>query len=105
MLMIGVCVVVMMLGYTAMIICGYVIAGTGPSGSRSRGSQRGHHGRSGRRPRASARRNARAHLARIPPRAGRRPDRLRRHGHRHRVDPGAHTGPAEAGQCHGACRL
>ena len=26
-LMVGVCVVVMMLGYTAMIICGYVIAG------------------------------------------------------------------------------
>ncbi len=66
MLMIGVCVVVMMLGYTAMIICGYVIAAhrarsaadlAALSGATTAGQ--------GGDPCASARRNARAHLARI----------------------------------------
>ena len=66
MLMIGVCVVVMMLGYTAMVICGYVIAGhraraaadlAALSGATTAGQ--------GGDPCASARRNARAHLARI----------------------------------------
>jgi secretion/DNA translocation related TadE-like protein len=66
MLMIGVCVVVMMFGYTAMIICGYVIAGhraraaadlAALSGATTAGQ--------GGDPCASARRNARAHLARI----------------------------------------
>jgi secretion/DNA translocation related TadE-like protein len=66
MLMIGVCVVVMMLGYTAMIICGYVIAGhrarsaadlAALSGAPTAGQ--------GGDACAAARRNARAHLARV----------------------------------------
>ncbi|HEU4547764.1 MAG TPA: Rv3654c family TadE-like protein [Microlunatus sp.] len=66
MLMIGVCVVVMMLGYTAMVFCGYLIAGhraraaadlAALSGATAAGQ--------GGDPCASARHNARAHRAHL----------------------------------------
>ncbi len=66
MLMIGVCVVVMTLGYTAMIVCGYVIAGhraraaadlAALSGATTAGQ--------GGDPCDAARRNARAHGAEV----------------------------------------
>ncbi|HYI55462.1 MAG TPA: Rv3654c family TadE-like protein [Microlunatus sp.] len=66
MLMIGVCVVVMMLGYTAMIICGYAIAGhrarsAADLAALSGATTAGQGGDAC----AAARRNARAHLARV----------------------------------------
>lgn len=66
MLMIGVCLVVMVLGYTAMIICGYLIAGhraraaadLAALSAATTASQGGD-------PCGAARRNAQAHRARI----------------------------------------
>jgi secretion/DNA translocation related TadE-like protein len=66
MLMIGVCVVVMMFGYTAMIICGYAIAGHRARSAADLAALSGATtAAQGGDPCASARRNARAHLARV----------------------------------------
>jgi secretion/DNA translocation related TadE-like protein len=66
MLMIGVCVVVMVLGYTAMIICGYAIAAHRARAAADLAALSGATTASlGGDPCDSARRNARAHLARI----------------------------------------
>ena len=60
----------------------------GPIGGRSGGSQRGHHGRSGRRRlRCGSPQRSGAPRSDLVLRAGRRPDRLRRLGHRHRRRP------------------
>lgn len=66
MLMIGVCAVVMMLGYTAMVVCGYLIAGHRARAAADLAALSGATTASqGGDPCDSARRNARAHRARI----------------------------------------
>lgn len=65
-LVMAVCVVVMMLGYTAMIICGYAIAAHRARAAADLAALSGATTASqGGDPCASARRNAQAHLARI----------------------------------------
>lgn len=66
MLMMGVCVVVMMLGAVAMIICGYLIAGHRARAAADLAALSGATAASqGTDPCAAARRNAEAHRARI----------------------------------------
>ena len=65
-LMMAICVVVIMLGYTAMIICGYAIAAHRARAAADLAALSGATSASqGGDPCAAARRNARAHLARI----------------------------------------
>jgi secretion/DNA translocation related TadE-like protein len=65
-LMMGICVVVIMLGYTAMIICGYAIAAHRARAAADLAALSGATSASqGGDPCAAARRNAQAHLARI----------------------------------------
>lgn len=66
MLMIGVCVVVMMLGYTAMIVAGYVIAGHRARAAADLSALSGAtSAQQGGDPCDAARRNARAHGAEV----------------------------------------